>query len=179
MGFAMHRCYRRPPDTTQTLSEFIVMYDDIRAAASPSDALLDFCQSTYEAGAKTGKMGSRKSRAERPRMNSAFWKDLMLFGARRLYPFNRTSAFLRAYPHLQPKSRSSVLARHQRDVVIAEERRHNQIAALAANRFHAHHQRRRLRHVVQLRRDLPLSAVPLDRASLHITLAGRRSRMPW
>jgi hypothetical protein len=38
-----------------TLGEFIVMYDDIRAAASPSVALLDFCQSTYEAGAKTAK----------------------------------------------------------------------------------------------------------------------------
>jgi len=33
------------------LGEFIVMYDDIRAAASPTNALLDFCQSTYEAGA--------------------------------------------------------------------------------------------------------------------------------
>ena len=28
------------------------MYDDVRAAASPSAALLEFCQSTYEAGAK-------------------------------------------------------------------------------------------------------------------------------
>jgi hypothetical protein len=36
----------------RTLSEFIVMYDDIRAAVSPTDALLAFCQSTYEAGAK-------------------------------------------------------------------------------------------------------------------------------
>jgi hypothetical protein len=33
------------------LGEFIVMYDDIRAAESPTAALLDFCQSTYEAGA--------------------------------------------------------------------------------------------------------------------------------
>jgi hypothetical protein len=38
-----------------TLSEFIVMYDDIRAAASPTDALLAFCQSTYEAGAMAAK----------------------------------------------------------------------------------------------------------------------------
>jgi len=37
------------------LGEFIVMYDDIRAAASPSGALLDFCQSTYEAVANTAK----------------------------------------------------------------------------------------------------------------------------
>jgi Family of unknown function (DUF5996) len=37
------------------LGEFIVMYDDIRAAASPSAALLEFCQSTYEAGADSAK----------------------------------------------------------------------------------------------------------------------------
>jgi len=37
------------------LGEFIVMYDDIRAAASPSEALLAFCQSTYEAGAQAAK----------------------------------------------------------------------------------------------------------------------------
>lgn len=37
------------------LGEFIVMYDDIRAAASPSEALLAFCQSTYEAGANAAK----------------------------------------------------------------------------------------------------------------------------
>ncbi len=37
------------------LGEFIVMYDDIRAAASPTAALLAFCQSTYEAGAAAAK----------------------------------------------------------------------------------------------------------------------------
>jgi len=35
----------------ESLGEFIVMYDDIRVAASPTAALLAFCQSTYEAGA--------------------------------------------------------------------------------------------------------------------------------
>jgi hypothetical protein len=34
-----------------SLNEFILMYDDVRTATSPSAALLDFCQSTYEAGA--------------------------------------------------------------------------------------------------------------------------------
>ncbi|HEY1497880.1 MAG TPA: DUF5996 family protein [Candidatus Solibacter sp.] len=34
------------------LGEFILMYDDVRSAASPRDALLDFLQSTYEAGAR-------------------------------------------------------------------------------------------------------------------------------
>lgn len=37
------------------LGEFILMYDDVRASASPSAALLQFCQSTYEAGAVLGK----------------------------------------------------------------------------------------------------------------------------
>jgi hypothetical protein len=36
------------------LGEFILMYDDVRSSASPSAALLDFCQSTYEAGATLG-----------------------------------------------------------------------------------------------------------------------------
>jgi hypothetical protein len=31
------------------------MYDDVRRAKSPTTALLDFCQSTYEAGANLGK----------------------------------------------------------------------------------------------------------------------------
>lgn len=34
------------------LGEFILKYDDARAAESPEQAILDFCQSTYEAGAK-------------------------------------------------------------------------------------------------------------------------------
>jgi hypothetical protein len=33
------------------LGEFILKYDDVRTAQSPEDAILDFCQSTYEAGA--------------------------------------------------------------------------------------------------------------------------------
>ncbi|HEX6136957.1 MAG TPA: DUF5996 family protein [Casimicrobiaceae bacterium] len=37
------------------LKEFILMYDDVRAAASPSAALLAFCASTYEAGADLGR----------------------------------------------------------------------------------------------------------------------------
>ena len=34
------------------LGEFILRYDDVRAAASPESSILDFCQSTYEAAAK-------------------------------------------------------------------------------------------------------------------------------
>ena len=37
------------------LSEFILMYDDIRTASSPEAELLEFLQSTYEAGANLGK----------------------------------------------------------------------------------------------------------------------------
>ncbi len=36
-------------------SEFFLMYEDLRRSADPATALLDFCQSTYEAGAITGK----------------------------------------------------------------------------------------------------------------------------
>ena len=37
------------------LGEFILMYEDVRTSSSPGAALLDFCQSTYEAGATLGK----------------------------------------------------------------------------------------------------------------------------
>ncbi len=36
----------------QKLGEFLLMYEDVRTAPSPSGALLDFCESTYEAGAR-------------------------------------------------------------------------------------------------------------------------------
>jgi len=34
------------------LGEFLLMYDDVRASASPSKALLEFCRSTYQAAAR-------------------------------------------------------------------------------------------------------------------------------
>jgi hypothetical protein len=37
------------------MKEFLLMYDDVRGAASPREALLGFLQSTYEAGARLGK----------------------------------------------------------------------------------------------------------------------------
>jgi len=37
------------------LGEFLLPYDDVRGAQSPSGALLDFCQSTYDAAAELGK----------------------------------------------------------------------------------------------------------------------------
>ncbi|HET9178930.1 MAG TPA: DUF5996 family protein [Terriglobia bacterium] len=37
------------------LHEFILMYDDVRSAPSPRDAILEFAESAYEAGANLGK----------------------------------------------------------------------------------------------------------------------------
>lgn len=50
-GFSTARV--RPPAARYdaNLGEFILMYEDVRNASSPSAALLDFCQSTYEAAA--------------------------------------------------------------------------------------------------------------------------------
>jgi len=39
----------------QGMGEYILRYDDVRQAASPTTALLEFLDSTYEAGATTGK----------------------------------------------------------------------------------------------------------------------------
>jgi hypothetical protein len=36
------------------MKEFFLMYDDVRQAASPETTLLEFMQSTYEAGASLG-----------------------------------------------------------------------------------------------------------------------------
>jgi hypothetical protein len=40
---------------SKQMNEFFLMYDDVRASDSPRDAVLEFCQSTYEAGAELGK----------------------------------------------------------------------------------------------------------------------------
>jgi Family of unknown function (DUF5996) len=54
-GFAGHPV--RPPAAfyDQQMGEFLLMYDDVRTSESPRNALLNFCQSTYEAGADLGK----------------------------------------------------------------------------------------------------------------------------
>lgn len=43
----------RPQQTfySKEMKEFFLLYDDVRTAPSPTAALLDFCQTTYEAGA--------------------------------------------------------------------------------------------------------------------------------
>jgi hypothetical protein len=50
-GFRESKVRPSPAAYHQKLGEFLLMYDDVRNAPSPSAALLDFCQSTYEAGA--------------------------------------------------------------------------------------------------------------------------------
>jgi len=37
---------------SQEVAEYLLMYDDVRTAESPGEAVLEFCQSTYEAAAK-------------------------------------------------------------------------------------------------------------------------------
>ena len=37
------------------MKEFILMYDDVRSSPSPRGALLEFLQTTYDAGADLGK----------------------------------------------------------------------------------------------------------------------------
>jgi hypothetical protein len=50
-GFSTARVRPSAARYDANLGEFILMYEDVRTASSPSAALLDFCQSTYEAAA--------------------------------------------------------------------------------------------------------------------------------
>jgi hypothetical protein len=40
---------------SKDLGEFLLLYDDVRTAADPESFLMDFLQSTYEAGANLAK----------------------------------------------------------------------------------------------------------------------------
>jgi hypothetical protein len=53
-GFGDHPVRTAKAFYSKQMSEFFLMYDDVRVADSPRDALLEFCQSTYEAGADLG-----------------------------------------------------------------------------------------------------------------------------
>jgi hypothetical protein len=53
-GFAEARVRPDAAYYDKQLGEFLLMYEDVRKSASPSAALLEFCQSTYEAGANLG-----------------------------------------------------------------------------------------------------------------------------
>ena len=54
-GFAEQRVRPQAAFYHPQLKEFLLMYDDVRAAASPKTALMDFLQSTYEVAADLGK----------------------------------------------------------------------------------------------------------------------------
>jgi hypothetical protein len=53
-GFKEGAVRPSPAHYDQSLGEFLLMYEDVRGAPSPTAALLEFCQSTYEAGANLG-----------------------------------------------------------------------------------------------------------------------------
>jgi hypothetical protein len=51
-GLEKEPIHPAPAGWNTQLGEFIFEYEDVRNAASPEEAILDFCQSTYDAGAK-------------------------------------------------------------------------------------------------------------------------------
>ena len=63
-GFAVQRVRPEAAFYHPQMKEFLLMYDDVRAAASPKAALMEFLQSTYDAAADCGKW-DRKA-LERP-----------------------------------------------------------------------------------------------------------------
>jgi hypothetical protein len=54
-GFKEARAQPNAAAYNRGLSEFLLPYEDVRKAESPSTSLLEFCQSTYEAAANLGK----------------------------------------------------------------------------------------------------------------------------
>ena len=68
-GFAEQRVRPEKAFYHPQMKEFLLMYDDVRGAASPKAALMEFLQSTYDAAADLGKW-DRKS-LERPHPGSA------------------------------------------------------------------------------------------------------------
>ena len=54
-GFAAQPVRPKAASYNTELKNFLLTYDDVRAAASPRDAVMEFFQSTYEAAANLGK----------------------------------------------------------------------------------------------------------------------------
>jgi hypothetical protein len=54
-GFGEARVKPEAAFYSKDVSEFFLPYDAVRKSSSPEDALMDFCQSTYEAGADLAK----------------------------------------------------------------------------------------------------------------------------
>jgi hypothetical protein len=59
-GFAQHPIGPAQAFYHPQLKEFLLMYDEVRGAASPRRALLEFLQSTYDAGADLGKWNRKE-----------------------------------------------------------------------------------------------------------------------
>jgi hypothetical protein len=53
-GYSQYSVRPKPAFYHNEMREFVLMYDDVRTAASPKQTLLDFLQTTYEAGAILG-----------------------------------------------------------------------------------------------------------------------------
>jgi hypothetical protein len=68
-GFGARRVLPAKAFYSKEKSEFFLMYDDVRLADSPEQSLLDFCQSTYEAGAVLGNWD--RANLERPASGTA------------------------------------------------------------------------------------------------------------
>jgi hypothetical protein len=58
-GFKEARVGPKGAHYHEGLGEFILMYDAVRTASSPAAALLEFCQTTYDAAARLGKWDTR------------------------------------------------------------------------------------------------------------------------
>ena len=58
-GFKEARVKPDAASYSTKVNEFLLMYDDVRKAESPTASLLEFCQSTYDAGARLGNWDRR------------------------------------------------------------------------------------------------------------------------
>jgi hypothetical protein len=68
-GFKQASVHPHAASYNTQLGEFLLPYEDVRKAESPSAALLDFCRSTYEAGATLGNWD--RNALERPNAGGA------------------------------------------------------------------------------------------------------------
>ena len=161
----MPKSCRQPPDFDAALGEFLVMYDDICAAASPSEA----CSASVKAPMRLARelqIGTAK--VWNATLQPDCEPDSRLLRSHKVEAIQPHARLLPSRIRiLQRDGYRPLLSRHQRDVVVAVKRRHNQIAALTAHRFHAHHQCGNLRCIVQVSGDQPLCTALFD-LRLHV-----------
>jgi hypothetical protein len=68
-GFKTAKVHPETASYNSQLGEFLLMYDDLRSTEAPAAALLDFCRTTYAAGATLGNWD--RASLERPLQASA------------------------------------------------------------------------------------------------------------